>query len=60
MIAANKHTTAAKINATPTDLINEYAKLDLTGMWGDGRLGDAAEIGGDRRQFHRVLPPTWL
>jgi TnpA family transposase len=37
-IAANKHTTCAKIDAASTDVINEYAKLDVTGMWGDGRV----------------------
>jgi TnpA family transposase len=37
-IAANKHTTSAKIDAASTDVINEYAKLDVTGMWGDGRV----------------------
>ncbi|MFC7428741.1 transposase [Nocardia tengchongensis] len=37
-IAANKHTTCAKIDAASTDVINEFAKLDVAGMWGDGRV----------------------
>ncbi|WP_199786467.1 MULTISPECIES: Tn3 family transposase [Actinomycetes] len=37
-IAANKHTTSAKIDAASTDVINEFAKLDVAGMWGDGRV----------------------
>ena len=35
-IATNKHTTCAKIDAASTDVINEFAKLDVAGMWGDG------------------------
>jgi TnpA family transposase len=35
-IAANKHTTCTKIDAASTDVINEFAKLDVAGMWGDG------------------------
>ena len=37
-IAANKHTTCAKIDAASSDVINEFAKLDVAGMWGDGRV----------------------
>jgi hypothetical protein len=37
-IAANKHTTCAKIDAASTDVINEFAKLDVAGMWGVGRV----------------------
>ena len=37
-IAANKHTTCTKIDAASTDVINEFAKLDVAGMWGDGRV----------------------
>ncbi|MEU6641705.1 Tn3 family transposase [Saccharomonospora sp. NPDC046836] len=37
-IAANKHTTCAKIHAASTDVINEFAKLDVAGVWGDGRV----------------------
>ncbi len=33
---ANQHITPAKLNLASTDVINEYARLDLTKLWGDG------------------------
>jgi TnpA family transposase len=33
---ANKHTTAAKLQAASTDVINAFAQLDLPRVWGDG------------------------
>jgi TnpA family transposase len=37
-IAANKHTTCAKIDAASTDVINEFARLDVASIWGDARV----------------------
>jgi hypothetical protein len=36
-IAANKH-HMRQIDDASTDVINEFAKLDVAGMWGDGRV----------------------
>ncbi len=33
---ANKHATAAKLQAASTDVINAFAQLDLPRVWGDG------------------------
>jgi TnpA family transposase len=36
--AGNKHSTPAKVHKGSTDVINEFAKLDVAGMWGDGQV----------------------
>jgi TnpA family transposase len=36
-MTANKHATSTKIDSASTDVINAFAKLDVVGMWGDGR-----------------------
>lgn len=37
-LAANKHATCAKIDAAGTDVINEFARLDVAGVWGSGQV----------------------
>jgi hypothetical protein len=39
-IAANKHATCAKIDAASTDVINEFAKLDVAGVWEVRRMSE--------------------
>ena len=45
--AANKHATCAKIDAASVDVINEFAKLDVAGVWGTGHVAgtDGSQIG---------------
>lgn len=40
-LAANKHATAAKIEKASATVINAFAKLDVTAMWGDGKTAAA-------------------
>jgi TnpA family transposase len=40
-LAGNKHTTAAKIEKASATVINAFAKLDVTAMWGDGKTAAA-------------------
>lgn len=40
-LAGNKHTTAAKIEKASATVINAFAKLDVTAMWGDGKAAGA-------------------
>ena len=44
--AANKHATCAKIDAASVDVINEFAKLDVAGVWGTGHVAgtDGSQI----------------
>jgi hypothetical protein len=37
LLTALKHATPTKIGAASADVINEFVKLDLTRVWGDGR-----------------------
>src|SRR5437588_4703678 len=40
LLTANKHADAQKINRASTDVVNGFAQLDLTKVWGDGsRVG---------------------
>jgi Tn3 transposase DDE domain len=36
--AGNKHADASKVYRASTDVINEFAKLDVAGIWGDGQV----------------------
>jgi hypothetical protein len=36
--AANKHSDPTKVYRGSTDVINEFAKLDVAGIWGDGQV----------------------
>ena len=40
-LAANKHATAAKIEKASATVINAFAMLDVTAMWGDGKTAAA-------------------
>ena len=39
--AGNKHADPNKIHRASADVIDEFAKLDVAGMWGDGRAAAA-------------------
>ena len=43
---ANKHVTCAKIDAASVDVINEFVKLDVAGVWGTGHVAgtDGSQI----------------
>ena len=43
---ANKHATCAKIDAASVDVINEFVKLDVAGVWGTGHVAgtDGSQI----------------
>lgn len=45
-LAGNKHTTATKIDRAAVDVINAFAKLDVAGVWGDGKTvaADGSQI----------------
>jgi hypothetical protein len=52
-LAGNKYTTATKIDKASVDVINAFSKLDVAGVWGDGKTagtGNALLPGG-------TLPP---
>jgi TnpA family transposase len=36
--AGNKHATPDKVHRASVDVINEFVKLDVAGMWGDGQV----------------------
>lgn len=36
--AGNKHSDPSKVYRGSTDVINEFAKLDVAGIWGDGQV----------------------
>ena len=36
--AGNKHSDPSKVYCGSTDVINEFAKLDVAGIWGDGQV----------------------
>lgn len=36
--AGNKHSNPTKVYRGSTDVINEFAKLDVAGIWGDGQV----------------------
>jgi hypothetical protein len=36
--AGNKHSDPTKVYRGSTDVINEFAKLDVAGIWGDGQV----------------------
>jgi Tn3 transposase DDE domain-containing protein len=40
-LAGNKHTTAIKIDKASATVINAFNKLDVTSVWGDGRVAAA-------------------
>ena len=43
---ANKHATCTKITAASADVVNEFAKLDVAGVWGTGQVAgtDGSQI----------------
>ncbi|WP_406276572.1 Tn3 family transposase [Nocardia sp. NBC_00881] len=36
--AGNKHTTADRVHRCSADVINEFTRLDVAGVWGDGQI----------------------
>lgn len=40
-LAGNKHTTATKIDQASTVVVNAFHRLDVAGMWGDGKVAAA-------------------
>jgi TnpA family transposase len=36
--AGNKHSDPTKVHRASTDVINDFAKLDVAGIWGDGQV----------------------
>ncbi|WP_424532904.1 Tn3 family transposase [Sphaerisporangium viridialbum] len=45
-MTANKHSTSDKISKASTDVINEFNKLDIASVWGDGKAvaADGSQI----------------
>jgi TnpA family transposase len=45
-MTANKHSTSDKISKASTDVINEFNKLDIASVWGDGKTvaADGSQI----------------
>ncbi|MGP3921216.1 Tn3 family transposase [Nonomuraea sp. 10N515B] len=45
-MTANKHSTSEKISKASTDVINEFNKLDIASVWGDGKTvaADGSQI----------------